>query len=99
MDPVRITDHDTIRVLLLNRPEVRNAMDTALLAALLDAMSDAVAAEGVRVIVLTGTGGAFSAGADLHEAMDHQGTVRRMDLFAAVYEAVGTCPKPTIARP
>ena len=97
MDRVRIDDRDATRVLVLNRPEARNAMDTALLAELLDAVADAVTASEVRVIVLTGAGGAFSAGADLREEMDHAATVRRMDLFGAVYEAVGTCPKPTIA--
>lgn len=90
-------DHGPVRVLRLTRPEVRNAMDTALLAALLDAVADAVAEPAVRVVVVTGTGGSFSAGADLREGLDHAGRVRRMDLLCQVYEAVGTCPKPTVA--
>lgn len=94
---VTAEDDGAVRVLRFGRPEVRNAMNTALLAALLEAVAEAVGAVDVRVLVLTGSGGSFSAGADLREALDHEGRVRRMDLFCQVYEAVGTCPKPTVA--
>lgn len=97
MDLVTTSDHDAVRVLTLRRPDARNAMSTALLAELLDAVGDAVASAGVRVLVLTGAAGHFSAGADVREPLDHAGKVRRMDLFGQVYEAVGTCPKPTVA--
>jgi isohexenylglutaconyl-CoA hydratase len=50
----------------LNRPEVRNAMSQAMLSELLDALLDAEKT-GVRVIVLRGSGGHFSAGADLKD--------------------------------
>lgn len=90
-------DHGAVRVLALQRPDARNAMNTALLAELLDALADASAAEGVRVLVITGSGGCFSAGADLHEPLDHDGRVRRTDLFCQVSEALGISPKPTIA--
>ncbi|HVM14083.1 MAG TPA: enoyl-CoA hydratase/isomerase family protein [Egibacteraceae bacterium] len=90
-------DDDGVRVLTLQRPDARNAMSTALLGELLDAVADAVADGEVRVLVVTGSGGSFSAGADLREELDHAGQVRRMDLFCQVYEAVATCPKPTMA--
>lgn len=97
MAPVEIDDRDEVRVITLSRPEARNAMDSALLAALLGALGQALADQRVRALVITGAAGAFSAGADLREALDHDGQVRRMDLFCRVYEAVGTCPLPTIA--
>ncbi len=50
----------------LNRPEVRNAMSQAMLGELLDALAEAEAG-GVRVVVLRGSGGHFSAGADLKD--------------------------------
>lgn len=81
----------------MSRPEARNAMSTALLGQLLDAVADAVADEGVAVIVLTGGAGHFSAGADVKEPLDGPGQVRRMDLFGQVYEAVATSPKATVA--
>jgi enoyl-CoA hydratase/carnithine racemase len=86
-----------IRVLTLSRPEARNAMDTAMLMALVDALADAVAAEPVAAVVLTGAGGHLSGGADLREPLDHAGRIRRMELFGQVYEGLATCPKATVA--
>jgi len=97
MTPVLVDDRDGIRIITLSRPHARNAMDSALLAALLEVLVAAVGDERVRVLVVTGAGGAFSAGADLREELDHAGQVRRMDLFCQVYQAVGTCPIPTLA--
>jgi enoyl-CoA hydratase/carnithine racemase len=92
-----IAQDGPVRTLTLSRPDARNALDTALLGDLLDGLGDAVADQGTRAVVLAGAGGSFSAGADLREPLDHDGTVRRMDLFCEVYEAIGTAPKPTIA--
>ena len=84
-------------VLRFSRPEARNAMSTPLLAALLEALAEAAVDPAVDAVIFTGAGGAFSAGADLREELDHDGAVRRMDLFCAVYESVATFPKPTVA--
>lgn len=94
---VGVEQHGELRLLRMDRPDARNAMNTELLAALLDALNDAIADDRVRGIVLAGASGSFSAGADLREALDLPGQVRRMDLFCQVYEAVGTCPKPIVA--
>jgi crotonobetainyl-CoA hydratase len=59
--------HDHVAVITLNRPEAMNAMDTAMADAIGNALEQAAADEDVRVIVLTGTGRAFCAGADLKE--------------------------------
>lgn len=64
-----IEDRGRVRILTLNRPEKRNALDTALTQALLDALR-AAAADAVGVVVLTGAGKAFCAGADLAEFKD-----------------------------
>jgi enoyl-CoA hydratase/carnithine racemase len=60
-------DRGAVRILTLNRPEKRNALDTALSRALLEALRGADADEAVRCVVLTGAGPAFCAGADLSE--------------------------------
>lgn len=88
---------DQAAVVRFDRPDVRNAMNTPLLSALVDALADAAADPQVAAVIFTGAGGAFSAGADLREELDHPASVRRMDLFCAVYEAVATFPKPTVA--
>src|SRR5271166_5351348 len=50
----------------LNRPDVRNAMSQFMLRELVDALS-AAESSGIRIIVLRGSGGHFSAGADLKD--------------------------------
>jgi isohexenylglutaconyl-CoA hydratase len=53
--------------LTLNRPQVRNAMSMGMVLALREALAEAEADGTVRVLVLRGAGGDFSAGADLSE--------------------------------
>lgn len=60
-------DRGAIRVLTINRPEKRNALNYALTEALVDGLSAADAAAEVRAVVLTGMGKGFCAGADLDE--------------------------------
>lgn len=59
------SDHDSIRVLTLNRAEKRNALNDELIAALKDALRDADTDEGLRAVVIRGAGKDFCSGADL----------------------------------
>jgi enoyl-CoA hydratase/carnithine racemase len=56
-----------VRVVTLNRPDKLNAISRALISGLLAAMRAAADDETVHVVVLTGAGRAFCAGADLEE--------------------------------
>lgn len=94
---VAVTHWERARLLTLQRPDKRNALDTALLGELLDAVGEAAGDAGVRVIVLAGAGQDFCAGADVDEPLDHAGRVRWMELFTAVGEALATSPTPTVA--
>lgn len=60
-------DEGAVRVLVLDRPERRNAFDVGLYRALTSALRTADADEAVRAVVLTGAGSAFCAGTDLEE--------------------------------
>jgi enoyl-CoA hydratase/carnithine racemase len=60
-------DRGAVRILTMNRPEKRNALDSDLTQALLQGMRDADTDDRVRCIVLTGAGQGFCAGADLTE--------------------------------
>jgi len=60
-----IEDRGAVRVVSIDRPERRNAVDAATARGLLDAFEEFDAAEALSVAVLTGTGGYFCAGADL----------------------------------
>jgi enoyl-CoA hydratase/carnithine racemase len=89
---------DGIEVLRLDRPEVRNAMDTALLVELGEALAELAADTSLRVLVISTTNErALCAGADVAEQLDPAGGVARMELFAALYSAIEAFPAPTIA--
>ena len=55
-----------VGILYLNRPEVLNALSNEMREELMDFMEKAAADDGLRVLILTGKGRAFSAGADLN---------------------------------
>ena len=55
-----------VSIITLNRPEVRNALSTSMVEELARALEDC-GAEDVRAVVITGSGGAFCAGADVRE--------------------------------
>lgn len=83
-------------IVTLDRPEVRNAMSTGLLVRLLDVLDDLEGDPEVVGVVLTGTGGTFSAGADIHEVLPDDGR-RRMELFTLLYERLALTALPTVA--
>jgi enoyl-CoA hydratase/carnithine racemase len=62
-----IENRGAVRILTMNRPEKRNALNQALTQGLLDALRAADADESVGALVLTGAGQGFCAGADLGE--------------------------------
>lgn len=87
-----------IEVLRLDRPEVRNALDSAALAEIEAALADLAGDEGLRVLVFSTTSDkALCAGADVGEQLDHAAGVARMEAFARFYAAVEAFPAPTIA--
>src|SRR5919205_4163937 len=63
--PVIYAVEGAVALLTLNRPEKRNALNDALVAALKEALRDADARDAVRAVVLTGAGTDFCSGADL----------------------------------
>jgi enoyl-CoA hydratase len=65
-----LEDVGRVRRLTLNRPKSLNALNGELTDALMAALDDAAAAEGVAVVVLRGAGRAFCAGYDLNEDAD-----------------------------
>jgi len=101
-DPVlRVEDRGAVRVLTMNRPEKRNALNTELTQALLDALRAADADEAVGCVVLTGAGQAFCAGADLAEFKDltpeHQDRVdARAELTMQLHLAFSKMAKPVV---
>jgi enoyl-CoA hydratase len=79
---VRVERAGPVTTVVLARPERRNAVDRATAAALADAFRAFDADPDARVAVLFGEGGAFCAGADLHEVAAGQGNDVRAELEA-----------------
>jgi enoyl-CoA hydratase/carnithine racemase len=96
---VQIDDDGGVRTLTLNRPEALNAFNEALYDATTVALRDADADPAVAVVVLTGTGRAFSAGNDLIEM---QARITDPDFqsgehgFPGMIEALTALRKPLI---
>lgn len=87
-----------IAILRLNRPEVRNAMDRALLAALEQQLADLAADGELRALVISTTNTrALCAGADVGEALTPAEGVARMEAFARFYSAIEAFPTVTVA--
>lgn len=104
-DPVLIEQIDArgVATLTLNRPDKRNSLDAALIAALDAAVARLGGDPDVRVVVLTGAGDSFCAGGDL-DWMRAQFDAGRADRIAEALKlahmlrALNTLPKPLIGR-
>jgi enoyl-CoA hydratase/carnithine racemase len=96
---LQIDDQDRVRTLTLNRPDALNAFNEALYEATAEALRQAAEDPDVAVVLLTGTGRAFSAGNDLKEMqaritdpeMANQGSY-----FTTMIETLTRFPKPLI---
>ncbi len=89
---------DRIAVLQLDRPDARNAINTQMLGEMLAHVASAREDDEVRVLVVSSSDHmGLSAGADVREQLDEAGQVRRMELFAELYDELTGFPKPTIA--
>ena len=97
--PVLVEDRGAVRVITLNRPNLRNAIDLPLRYALADAIEAADAAVGVRAIVLTGAGGAFCSGGDIStmERQPRHETTPRAQAAQRIIRALWHTPKPVVA--
>ncbi|GAA2232761.1 enoyl-CoA hydratase/isomerase family protein [Kitasatospora cystarginea] len=90
-----------VAVLVLDRPERRNALTMEMWQRLPGLLERLAALPGVRALLLTGAGGTFSAGADIAELAEVYGTPDRACAYHAVNvaaeEALAAFPHPTIA--
>lgn len=89
--------------LVLNRPEKHNALSSAMIGELTAAAGLLGRDPAVRVVVLTGAGESFCAGADLgwmKEQMAADGATRAREAtrLAMMLQALNTCPRPVIGR-
>lgn len=102
-DLIETTADNQVQTIRLNRPDKRNALNAELVTALKAALREAAEREDNRMIVLTGAGSAFSAGADLSSLRDmrdagpmenREDSRHLAELFRQIYQH----PMPVIAK-
>ena len=94
-------DADGVATLTLNRPQARNALSGALIAALQRELAACASDPAVRVVVIAANGPAFSAGHDLTEVMGLSQPAQLRALLescSAMMQTVTELPKPVIAK-
>ena len=101
--PVKLVRVGAIAHVVLARPEVRNALDVASIAALQHAFEDLAADTSVRAIVLSGEGNAFCAGADIawmraSLELDRAANLAEARALSRMYRTIDRIAKPTIAK-
>ena len=88
---------DGVAILRIDRPDRRNALDTASLREFVAALGELSADPGLRCLVLSTTHTrAFCAGADTGEPLDREGGIARMRLFGELYAALEAVPVPVV---
>src|SRR5689334_1089251 len=98
-DCVLVEQRGPVRVLTLNRPERRNAIDLALRVVLGDEIETAMADGEVRSIVLTGAGPSFCSGGDISTMgpQSREETRARVEAAQRVVRALWRGSKPVVA--
>src|SRR6476619_6372143 len=101
--PILVSHDGPVLRVVFNRPEVRNAFDEEVIEALSGCAASAAADPSVRVVVLSGNGKAFCAGADLgwmSKAIAYSQVENLADAedFALMLERLDTLPIPVVGR-
>jgi methylglutaconyl-CoA hydratase len=100
---LRRTDEGPVATVALARPEARNALNAALISEVTRCFEELAEDDGVRVVVLSGEGSAFCAGADVGYMRDTAGFSYEENLkdarrLADMFLAVDNLPKPVVAK-
>ncbi len=100
---LRIEREDAVARVALARPDARNALNAELIGEIKRCMEELAEDDSVRVVVLTGEGDYFCAGADIGYMRDtaefsYEENLEDARNIAAMFGAVEECPKPVVAR-
>jgi methylglutaconyl-CoA hydratase len=102
-ETVLFTVENRVARVTLNRPHIRNAFNEVMIRELLEVFSDIEGRDDIRVVVLSGSGSCYCAGADLNWMREvrefsyeenYEDTLRLSEVMYRIYAS----PKPTIAR-
>lgn len=94
-EPVLIERRDDRVIATLHRPDKRNAIDLAMVEALHDVCTELE--DRPRILILTGAGGVFAAGADIAQLRARRADDARKNINAALFVRIHELPMPVIA--
>jgi len=102
-DTIDVSKQNNVVTIFLNRPDVHNAMNEHLIKELTDCFKKLDKEKDTRIIVLTGKGKSFCAGADLNwmKSMVNYSraeNIKDSNILLDLYETIYSCSKPVIAR-
>jgi len=92
---LRVEEHDDRVVVTLSRPSARNAINAAMVRELHDVC--AALEERPRLLLLTGDGGTFAAGADIGELRDRGRDQALQGINSRLFDRIARLPLPTVA--
>jgi methylglutaconyl-CoA hydratase len=103
MNSLKRTDEGSVATVALARPEARNALNAALIAEITRCFGELAEDENVRVVVLTGEGPSFCAGADIGYMRDtasfsYEENLEDARRLAEMFRSVDELPKPVVAK-
>ena len=97
MEQVIVEQHPGWVKLTLNRPEAKNALNTAVLARLAEVLAEAAANPAIRAALICGTDGNFAAGADITEIEGKTAAEGAVDPRKGHWATIRAFPKPLVA--
>ena len=102
-ETISVTKEKEVATIFLNRPDVHNAMNEQLMKELTDSFKKLDTDKDTRVIIITGLGKSFCAGADLNwmKSMvnySKEENIKDSNLLLDLYESIYSCSKPVIAK-
>ncbi len=102
-ETLKYSETNAVARITLNRPQVHNAFNATMVDELIRVYRELAAREDIRVVVLSGEGKSFCAGADLNWMREiiqysYEDNLRESNLISDLMEAINFCPKATIAR-
>ncbi len=96
MIEIQTTQTGGILTIAFNRPDKKNALTSAMYAAIADALEAAETDSAVRVVMFTGNGGAFTAGNDLQDFLKNPPQGENSPVFRFL-RTISTAAKPLVA--
>jgi enoyl-CoA hydratase/carnithine racemase len=93
---IAVGTHGAVRTLTFDRPEKRNAFTADMYEQLVAALEEAAGDENVRVVLLEGAGGSFTAGNDLHDFLEAPPSGEHSPVVRFLYALIGF-DKPMVA--